>query len=107
MVRGNAQWTTEQKSIEPQRSRVRRACEHDDDINVARIMGSPVTVHDFNLRPWAEIDARSRSQFAVTLDRDHSATGPDDLGKHGRIIARTGADLHHALIRLQIEVVEI
>ena len=57
--------------------------------------------------PWTEIDARSRGQFAIMLDRDHAAILAHDLGKHGRVIAGTGADLHHALTSLQIDVVEI
>src|SRR5262249_50377939 len=41
------------------------------------------------------------------LDRDHPAAWPNDLGKHGRVIAGAGADLHDPAAVLPVEVVEI
>jgi hypothetical protein len=95
------------ETIKPQRRGVRRASEHDDDIDLAGIVGSPVTMYDINLMPWTEADARSRRQFFITFDRDHAAIRTDDLGEDGGVIARARADLHDAPISLKIEVVEI
>jgi hypothetical protein len=68
---------------------VGRAGEYDDGIDFAGIVCSPVIMHDIDVTPWIEIEARSLGQFAMT--RDHVPLWSDDLGKHGRAITRTSS----------------
>ena len=79
----------------------------DDGIDLALIVRAPVVVDDFDLTPWAQVDARFGGELAVVFDRNHPAVWRDELGEHRRAIAGASADLHDPLAVLPVEGVEI
>jgi hypothetical protein len=92
------QLSARSKAIEPEGSGMGRRGKGDDGIDLALIVRAPVVVDDFDLTPWAQVDARFGGELAVV--------SPGRLARRARRTPpRNGAsaDLHDPLAVLPVE----